>query len=308
MCETPQLVQKVPFDLRRLQKIAGGGGHTLFLTNESKIYSCGWNHRGQLGSASTEDLSEIGPVLDIDGTNPMHDIAHIAAGWDSSAAIDRNGTLFVWGSNAFGQLGFAKSDVSFACRPIRLELPNGERVAQMCFGLRHLAILTEDNQVYFTGRIKFQSECIRVVYNSTDFWKLNFNGGDIQLIATGQNHFLCVTEGKDGSRVYGFGDNRFGQAETILLNEKVSGLQSGWTNNGVLTDDGQVSLWGRNSYGQLGVLDVNLKGVNKLNVGRCVKWLHLGSEHGMIITDGGSVFTWGWNEHGNCGNGLVDNV
>lgn len=308
MCETPQRVQQVPFDLQRLQKIAGGGGHTLFLTDEGKVYSCGWNHRGQLGSSNTIDQSEIVAVLDVVEAHPLADIAHIASGWDSSAAIDRNGTLFVWGSNAFGQLGFAKSDVSIACRPIRLELPNGEKIKQVCFGLRHLAILTADNQVYFTGRIKFEEKCTRMVHNTTDLWKLNFDGGDIQLIATGQNHFLYVTKGKNGSRIYGFGDNRFGQAETILLDEMVSSLQSGWTNNGVLTDDGQVSLWGRNSYGQLSNSNVNVKGMNKLNCGQSVKWLHLGSEHGMTVTDEGSVFTWGWNEHGNCGNGSVENV
>lgn len=303
MCTTPQLVQSVPFKLKTLHRIAGGGGHIVALNADGRLYACGWNHKGQLGTGSTKDVSELveGPVFG----SP---IIEIACGWDSSAAIDVDGVLYVWGSNAFGQLGFDKKSKSFSYVPIALELPHNRTPAKVCFGLQYLCILCSDNVIYFVGRIKFGDECTTTVHKEVEFHELNErNRPPIDHIASGAYHIVFASN--ESQKVTGIGDNRFNQIQSVTVDGKVHKLCSGWTHNGVLTNDGEVFLYGRNTYGQLACEDVSITSLVQLNCDdEVVNDLHLGSEHGLLQTKSGNVRTWGWNEHGNCGDGNELNV
>ncbi len=46
-CKAPTLVSKLPGELEsslgRVKCVVGGGGHTLLLTHDGAVYSCGWN-------------------------------------------------------------------------------------------------------------------------------------------------------------------------------------------------------------------------------------------------------------------------
>lgn len=306
MFETPQQIASIPFELKRLKKIAGGGSHTIFLLSDGQIFGCGWNHKGQLALQDTADHPNITELTNV------RQVTDVACGWDSTAAIDPTGSLLVWGSNAFGQLGFSATAVKFTVQPLVLPLPNGVRVRRVCFGLRHLAIWTNDDDVYFTGRIKFADKCTTLDWNGTTLWKLNRSIGDdgpLRSVASGQNHFVYAKEERGKTHIYGIGDNRFGQCETVEWCSNLSSLQAGWTHNAAVFDDGHVLLWGRNSYGQLAAVDtISAKNLRFDCDGHRVEALHLGSEHGLAVCDTGGVFTWGWNEHGNCGNGTVDDV
>lgn len=302
MCTTPQLVESVPFELKNLCRIAAGGGHTIALNVGGRLYVCGWNHKGQLGTGSTKDVSEF-----VEGPAFGSAIVEIACGWDSSAAIDADGVLKVWGSNAFGQLGFDKKSMSLSNVPIALELPHNRTPATVRFGLQYLCILCTDNVIYFVGRIKFGDKCTRTVHKGVEFHELNVrNSLPIDHIASGAYHIVFASN--ESGTVSGIGDNRFNQIQSVTVDGKIRKLCSGWTHNGVLTNDGNVFLYGRNTYGQLGRNDVSITNLVQLNCDDDVNDLHLGSEHGLLQTKSGNVRTWGWNEHGNCGNGNEINV
>lgn len=270
------------------------------------MFGCGWNHKGQLALADTADHPNITEL-----TNAGQSV-DVACGWDSTAAIDPSGSLLVWGSNAFGQLGFSTTAIKFTAQPLVLPLPNGARVRHICFGLRHLAIWTNDDDVYFTGRIKFADKCSALDWNGAKLWKLSRTcgvGDPLRSVASGQNHFIYANEEREETHIFGIGDNRFGQCETVQRCGNLSSLHAGWTHNAALFDDGHVLLWGRNSYGQLAAADTNATKNLRLDCdGKRVKALHLGAEHGLAVCDMGRVYTWGWNEHGNCGNGTVNDV
>lgn len=303
MCTTPQLVELVPFELENVERIAGGGGHTLALLKNGQLYACGWNHKGQLAIGGTKDVSKF-----VEVPRFCSSIEEIACGWDSSAVIDANGTLYVWGSNAFGQLGFDKKSKPFSDVPQTLELPLGRRPAAICFGLQYLCILCTDNVVYFVGRIKFGNECSSMGHKNIEFHELIQKSPlTIDHIASGTSHVVFASN--KTKTVSGVGDNRFNQIQSIEFDEEIRKLCSGWSHVGVLTRDGNVFLYGRNTYGQLAHNDVS---VTKLVQLKCdneiVDVLHFGSEHGLIQTRSGNVKCWGWNEHGNCGNGSEINA
>lgn len=312
MCTTPQKVQpNDSLDLTNVQKMQGGGGHLLILDKNGRLYGCGWNGKGQLGLCNTIDSHKIQMLMKTDSP-----IVDIATGWDSSAAIDQNGDLYVWGSNSFDQLGFSSRfiDTLFTF-PMLLNLPANEKAKKVCFGLRYMCILCESQNIYVVGRWRFLDTCDEVItHNDTNFHKiLTPPNLTITDISSGSNHIVCAcTDGTSSSVVIiGFGDNKFLQCnEKRLECNDIYYLRSGWSHNGILTTDRCVYLWGRNTYGQLANLQsdksndlIQLKGVQ----GK-IEQFHLGSEHGLVVNEHKHVFTWGWNEHGNCGNGNETNL
>ncbi len=59
----------------------------------------GKNRSGQLGEGTYYDIGEPKRVED------LKNIVSISAGSDHCFALDKNGRVFAWGSNKFGQLG-----------------------------------------------------------------------------------------------------------------------------------------------------------------------------------------------------------
>lgn len=285
----------------------GGGGHLLMLDKIGRMYACGWNSKGQLGLCHTNDSFVITPLK---GTESP--IVDISCGWDSSAAIDAKGDIYVWGSNAFDQLGYSAQfiDTQFSF-PMLLNLPLNEKAKQVCFGLRYMCILCDSQNIYIVGRWRYQDNCKIITHNNTNFYQLSAPS-NIEHISSGASHVVCVYKDSSGARsLIGFGDNKFMQSNEIQLGDvDVDCLRSGWSHNAFLTTNGSVFLWGRNTYGQLANSDCDRMGelTELKGIDGKIQQLHLGSEHGLVVTENNAVFTWGWNEHGNCGNGSDTNL
>lgn len=302
MCMTPHIVNS-PIDLKFIRKMQGGGTHFMILDNKGKLHVCGCNNKGQLGIDSKENKSSIFAA-------PKTEIVYIdiACGWDSSAAIDENKNLFVWGSNAFSQIGFNAKTHPYFTSPVVLTLPHNEKVKKITFGLRYMCILCDDQTVYIVGRWKFPQNSEIIKHNDTDFHRIQINPElKIEDIASGANHIICSSS----HSVTGIGDNKFCQSVSLTnLNERIKYIRSGWSHNGLQTENGNVYLWGRNSYGQLASTTVEKSKELVLLTGieGEITEFFLGSEHGIAITNNGRIYTWGWNEHANCGNGDTSNV
>lgn len=98
--------QPVPLDglaASEIVSVCGGAGHTLALDTEGRVFCCGWNSKGQLGiSDDTLKFQQIEILKEFK-------IVQVSCGWDFSAAVSSCGKQFVWGNNAFTQLGLSKS-------------------------------------------------------------------------------------------------------------------------------------------------------------------------------------------------------
>lgn len=304
MCETPQKIPPTPsLDWKSIRKMQGGGTHFMILDDSGKLHASGCNTKGQLGIGTTESKTILCDVID---SNVFVDVA---CGWDSSAAIDAHGMVFVWGSNAFSQLGYNSKTSPYFVKPAKLELPLGEQVIKVAFGLRYMCVLCVNQTIYITGRWKDVNNFDIIQHNNTNFYRLKFTQKLIIAdISSGSNHIICLT----GHSVHAFGDNKYGQCtlKSLAANEKIKKIQSGWTHNGLQTDSGKIWLWGRNTYGQLADenIDISEKTLLLNGAANNIDSFYLGSEHGLAVTVEGQVFTWGWNEHSNCGNGNVENV
>lgn len=155
---SPQEVdlRSIDLDPQDIKKISGGAGHTLILDKNGRVYSCGWNSKGQTGNRDDGE----GVILDLRRIDSLEDerVEDVACGWDSSVALTENGRVSFWGSNCYGQLGnkectgvlgrFAETDKTIGL---------GERIKGVSMGLRHSALVTEGGRVLVAGSgSKFQ--------------------------------------------------------------------------------------------------------------------------------------------------------
>lgn len=78
--------------------------HTAVVTKSGEIYTYGHSGRtGRLGLGHHRANETVMTPTLVDG---IWDVAHISLGCDHSIAITRNGSIFTWGSNKHGQLGY----------------------------------------------------------------------------------------------------------------------------------------------------------------------------------------------------------
>lgn len=250
----------------------------------------------------------------------------ISCGWDISGAITLTKRLFVWGSNAFHQLGICQRGFMAVRRPMPVRLPRDEAAHRVSFGLRFCAVLTQDNKIYIFGRLRIMDPApMELDITSTSLHRTNVmkiqahNPNELRIVSlvSGQNHMLlkCVDLEAGGSkRIVALGDNKFGQTNAFQFEEDVRQLAVGWTHNAVWLKSNSIQLWGRNCYGQLGTGAFSEQQVTptalhlQLKEGHTPARLHMGAEHGLLRTTAGEIYTWGWNEHGNCGNNATENL
>ena len=84
--------------LSSIRRFAGGGVHTLAITEDAHLWSGGGDDTGQLGRYERELRNPL-------ALTPLEDVVAFAAGGDHSLALTATGEIWGWGGNARGQVG-----------------------------------------------------------------------------------------------------------------------------------------------------------------------------------------------------------
>jgi alpha-tubulin suppressor-like RCC1 family protein len=233
----------------------------------------------------------------------------VSAGSEFSAAVNTDGSIWIWGFNGNGQLGLGLSDGVFINAPEKMD---GITAKSIACGAVHTLALHEDGSLWaWGGNTVFQlgdntsiSKNIPVQIGNDKDWKA---------IAAGQAHNLAIKE--DGS-LWGWGFNVFGQvgngstvnvASPIRIGNDTDwvAIACGGAHSLALKSDGSLHSWGANFNGQLG-LGSNEMVLSPRRSGNAT-WrdIQCGFEFSAGIRQDSTLWTWGFNGNGQLGDGTV---
>ena len=285
-------------------QVAAGGSHTAAVTKDGDLYMWGYNNYGQLGVYTNVDKNT--PVLVNNSTTalPAKSVKYVALGGSHSAAITKDGSLYIWGWNNYGQLGDGTTTGRYT--PIKIM----DNVASVSLGNSHSAAITKDGSLYMWG---YNGNGGLGDGTTTDRYtpvKIMDNVASANL---GDDHSAAIT--KDGS-LYMWGSNYYGQLgdgtttdryTPVKIMDNVASANLGDDHSAAITKDGSLYMWGKNDCGQLGdgTTDNKTNKTRPHRVASNVQSVELGDVHTTVISKDGGLYTWGYNYYGQLGNGTT---
>ena len=104
--EDTDIPQKIIFNdnVNKIIDIKCGGEHTIFLSNNGRVYACGHGYYGQLGLGNNKNVKS--PILVHSLSNK--NVLEIAAGWSHTLVLTEGNNVYSAGCGKFGELGLGE--------------------------------------------------------------------------------------------------------------------------------------------------------------------------------------------------------
>jgi len=305
-------------DLTGVTAIAAGEGRSVALKRDGTVWGWGCSAYGQLGEEGEQVSGNCLLPIQVRG---LSEITAIAGGFWHSLALRRDGTVWGWGWNPYGQLGSGTTDRG---RPRPVQAVGLKGAISLAAGWSHSIALRSDGTVWAWG----------------DNWSGELGDGttedrltpgqvrgltEVVAIAAGGDHSLAVK--RDGT-VWSWGWNKVGQlgdgtTENRTVPVKVKGLtriKAVGAGNAMgdiegeplgsyslaVRDDGTVLVWGGNDCHQLGDRTTKYRSTPAPVPGLArVTAVAAGYAHSLAVREDGTVWAWGDNSSGQLSDGTT---
>ena len=140
---------------RTLHSISAGKEHSLYLRSDSTVWASGSNASGQLGVSTPWPWRSLMPiqVQGPGGIGFLTGIISVAAGNYFSLALDKNGNVWSWGDNTYGQLGDSTQTNSNIPVHVRIESAGSylTDIVAISAGGSFSTALSNDGRLYYWG-------------------------------------------------------------------------------------------------------------------------------------------------------------
>ncbi|KAL6222395.1 hypothetical protein ACLB2K_005787 [Fragaria x ananassa] len=142
----PTRVPSLPSDIAA---VTAGHYHSLAVISEGQLWAWGRDLEAQFGRGDPSPRVSWNEPRRVTGLDRVNVCSAFASGV-ISAAIEGDGSLWVWGKSKRGQLGLGEQ-VMEAVVPARVEALAGEKMTKVALGWGHALALTEDGKLFGWG-------------------------------------------------------------------------------------------------------------------------------------------------------------
>jgi alpha-tubulin suppressor-like RCC1 family protein len=195
------------------KQVACGWYHTAAIKTDGTLWIWGRNYIGELGDNTTIDRSS--PVQTVaGGTNWKQ----AACGWTHTAAIKTDGTLWIWGLNNYGQLGY--NTATNKSSPTQT-VAGGTNWKQVACGNYHTAAIKTDGTLWCWGWNNGLGDNTAV--NKSSPVQTVAGGTNWKQVSAGSDHTACI---KTDGTLWSWGFYFYGQLGDNTSNTRSSPVQT----------------------------------------------------------------------------------
>lgn len=286
--------------------VSAGGGHTAAIKTNGTLWVWGDGGNGEFGDGTQYNSSSI-PVQ----VGTSTDWAIISAGFAVNAAIKKDGTLWSWGYNFYGQIGDGTKGTD---RLSPVQIGSGTNWSYVTAGRNHTAAIKTDGTLWAWGDNHngalgdgtFVDRYSPVQIGSATNWKY-VNMSELTTFAV-----------KTDGTLWAWGAGLRGNSQATKYNAPVQiGTDTNWkiintsafseSARLALKSDGTLWLW--NNYFDQSPVQVGTD-TNWSAASSCDSWIGSCSGFGQCISSlalkaDGTLWTWGLGNFGLLGDGTT---
>jgi alpha-tubulin suppressor-like RCC1 family protein len=248
-------------------------------------------------------------VTDANGCKAQLDWKKIEAGESHTVGIKFDGSLWAWGSNAYGQLG----DGTNTQRNSPVKIGTSTDWATIATGADHTLAIKTNGTLWAWGINNY------TLGDGTTFVNRNSpvqigNLTNWSSISAGKSHSVAIkTDGTLwawGGATYSQVGDGSGQPQSSPVKIGTATNWSSISANGshtlALKQDGTIWTWGHNNTSQLGDGTTANSAIPK-QIGTATNWSKIAAcfNHSLAIKNDGTLWGWGYNGDGELGDGTL---
>lgn len=292
---------------KALLALSAGGGHTCAADSQRDLWCWGNNAEGQLAvdrsALSAPEVVATGGWIDVAaaGQEPAH-----------TCAIHFQGSLWCWGDNSRGQLGFPPEEVP---RANRVRKVDDGGWAQVAAGPLATCAVRDEGTLWCWGAADQGRLGQGATMGSTRKPEIVGVEADWRQVAVGDG-FACAL--KRDNTLYCWGQNDRGQlgrpglqplsARPVIVNANYLSVAAGAAHACGVRVGNSLWCWGENTSGQAGApaaesFVTEPRRVSLPGEGQPLTWSAVvaGQSHTCALTTEGQIWCWGDNSVGQLG-------
>ncbi len=299
-----------------IRALVAGANHTLVIGSGGTLRGWGQNMGGQLGAGYFSATPPYGISQPIPAAPPARAWRAVSAGSFHTLAIqDGDGSLWGWGSSAYGQLGLGDEYGHNLGQPIAA----GFSWRHVAAGGNHSLAVRSDGTLWSWGNndegqvgnglVTIPSP-ISVTHGVVSPYHVGTASNWVAVYA-GPSHSLAVDQ--DGA-LWAWGGNSGGQLgyattrpaavpERVAIPSAVKTVSAGLRHTLALGVDGTLWAWGANDSGQIGRGTNTTYSTVPAIFGTGQRWLAIaaGADHTVAVRSDGTLWGCGRNDSGQLG-------
>jgi len=306
------------------KSVAAGANHTLAIDEDGDLWSWGANGQGQLGRA----VNPANPGNVPRQVGSATSWQSVAAGENYSLAIDEDGSLWAWGSNANFRTGLGVSTGNTPSPQMLADVLGGPTLGgpivwqSVAAGRSHALAIDSVGQLWAWGNGQNGALGLGGTAPQPTPSQVTVPGAaaDWESVTAGTLYTLAIDA--DGA-LWGWGTGAGGrlglgtpinqetpptQVPVPVASAPLTSVFAGDNHTLAIDEDGGLWVWGNGAGGRLGLGDETARFLPvSLDVDGVDSWelVAAGLNHTMAVDSEGRLWNWGRNNHGQLGKGIT---